>query len=154
MAKISNKSGEEEEELPEYQPLVENTKPRDRIDSLPGYRTLSVGQRPNQASNQGVRSSNYLSLIQDDTEEGRNYQTLVKDANPQVSRFNAQNHFSEVIDIQALMLVLRIQSLIQSLIHQDNAPYLIASFYFRHLASRLTKMNKQRNLSQPITSNL
>ena len=96
MAKLLNKSGEEEEELPEYQPLVENTKSRERIDSLPGYRTLSVGQRPTQASNQGVRSSNYLSLIQDDTEEGRNYQTLVKDANPQVSQLQAQNqyHFS------------------------------------------------------------
>lgn len=80
MASISHKSGENEEEWPEYQPLVENTKPNERSDSLPGYRALSVGQRPTQ----GTRSSNYVSLIKDDTEEGRNYQTLVKNADPQV----------------------------------------------------------------------
>ncbi|KAJ7376382.1 hypothetical protein OS493_034903 [Desmophyllum pertusum] len=85
MSKITNRSGEGEEECPEYQPLVENTKPIERSDSLPGYRALSVGQRPtNQATNQGVRSSNYLSLIQDDMDEGRDYQTLVKDADPQI----------------------------------------------------------------------
>jgi len=80
MASITNRSGENEEEWPEYQPLVENTKPNEQSDSLPGYRALSTGQRPTQ----GVRSSNYLSLIKDDTEEGRNYQTLVKDVDPQV----------------------------------------------------------------------
>lgn len=82
MASITNRSGENDEEWPEYQPLVENTKPNERSDSLPGYRALSVGQRPTQ----GVRSSNYLSLIKDDVDEGRDYQTLVKDVNPQVSR--------------------------------------------------------------------
>ena len=85
MASISNRSGENEEEWPEYQPLVENTKPRERSDSLPGYRALSVGQRPNQ----GTRSSNYLSLIKDNMEEGQNYQTLVKDVDSQVSRLQA-----------------------------------------------------------------
>lgn len=85
MASITNRSGENEEEWPEYQPLVENTKPNEQSDSLPGYRALSTGQRPTQ----GARSSNYLSLIKDDTEEGRNYQTLVKDVDPQVSRFQA-----------------------------------------------------------------
>ena len=85
MASITNRSGENEEEWPEYQPLVENTKSNEQSDSLPGYRALSTGQRPTQ----GARSSNYLSLIKDDTEEGRNYQTLVKDVDPQVSRFTA-----------------------------------------------------------------
>ena len=81
MAQISIRSGENKEECPEYQPLVENTKPIERTDSLPGYRALSVGQRPTQE----VRSSNYLSLIKDDMDEDRDYQTLVKDVNPQVS---------------------------------------------------------------------
>lgn len=88
MAKISNGNGPAEEEWPDYQPLVENSKPRDRKDSLPGYRALSTGQRPpNQqaTSDRGIRSSNYLSLIKDDPEEGREYQTLMKDGNPQVT---------------------------------------------------------------------
>ncbi|KAL9959323.1 hypothetical protein ACROYT_G032637 [Oculina patagonica] len=79
MAQITIRSSENEEELPEYQPLVENTKPNERTDSLPGYRALSVGRRPDQ----GVRSSNYLSLIKDDMDEGRDYQTLVRDVNTQ-----------------------------------------------------------------------
>ena len=84
MAQITITSGENaEEELPEYQPLVENTKPYERTYSLPGYRAPSVEQRPTQ----GVRSSNYLSLIKDDMDEGRDYQTLVKDDNPQVGSF-------------------------------------------------------------------
>ena len=89
MAKISNGNAQAEEELPDYQPLVENTKSRERIDSLPGYRTLSTGQRPpnkQATSDRGVRSSNYLSLIKDDPEEGREYQTLMKDGNPQVNK--------------------------------------------------------------------
>lgn len=80
MASITNRSVENEEEKPEYQPLVENTKPDERSDSLPGYRALSVGQR----STQGARSSNYLSLIKDEMGEGQTYQTLVKGADPQV----------------------------------------------------------------------
>lgn len=80
MATLTNRSGENDEEWPEYQPLVENTKSNERSDSLPGYRALSVGQKPTRET----RSSNYLSLIKDDTEEGRNYQTLVKNVDPQV----------------------------------------------------------------------
>lgn len=80
MASLTNRSGENDEEWPEYQPLVENTKSNERSDSLPGYRALSVGQKPTRET----RSSNYLSLIKDDTEEGRNYQTLVKNVDPQV----------------------------------------------------------------------
>lgn len=86
MASITNRSVENEEECPEYQPLVENTKPDERSDSLPGYRALSVGQRPTQ----GARSSNYLSLIKDEIGEGQTYQTLVKGVDPQVSQFQAQ----------------------------------------------------------------
>ena len=88
MSKIPNGNGQGEEEWPEYQPLVENTKPRERTDSLPGYRLLSIGQKPandQPPSNEGVRSSNYLSLIQDDPEENRMYQTLTKDANSQAN---------------------------------------------------------------------
>ncbi|XP_022778208.1 uncharacterized protein LOC111319732 [Stylophora pistillata] len=83
MAKLSVKSDEEEEEGPEYQPLVENTKSPERKDSLSGYRTLSVGQRPDNSNNPGLRSSNYLSLIQDEPENERDYQTLVDDTSPQ-----------------------------------------------------------------------
>lgn len=86
MASITNRSVGNEEEWPEYQPLVENTKPDERSDSLPGYRALSVGQRPTQ----GARSSNYLSLIKDEMGEGQTYQTLVKGVDPQVSQFQAQ----------------------------------------------------------------
>ncbi|KAM7429856.1 hypothetical protein ABFA07_019352 [Porites harrisoni] len=83
---IQNGNGQTEEVWPDYQPLVENTKPRERADSLPGYRTLSIGQKPNQhlTSDRGARSSNYLSLLKDDPEEERMYQTLIiKDANSQ-----------------------------------------------------------------------
>lgn len=83
MAKLSVRSGEEVEEGLEYQPLVENTKPAERSDSLPGYRSLSVGQRPANGNNPGIRSSNYLSLIQDEPQDERDYQTLVDNANPQ-----------------------------------------------------------------------
>ena len=85
MASLTNRSGENDEEWPEYQPLVKNTKPNERSDSLSGYQALSVRQKPTRET----RSSNYLSLIKDDTEEGRNYQTLVKDVDPQVSHFHA-----------------------------------------------------------------
>lgn len=88
MAQITIRSSENEEELPEYQPLVENTKPNEQTDSLLGYRALSVGRRPTQ----GVRSSNYLSLIKDDMDEGRDYQTLVKDVNTQVSSLPTSKH--------------------------------------------------------------
>lgn len=86
MAKIQNGNGAAEEEWPEYQPLVENTKPRERKDSLPGYQVMSIAQKPNQqpTSNRDIRLSNYLSLVKDDLEEGQQYQTLVKDQNPQV----------------------------------------------------------------------
>jgi len=86
MSKIPNGNGQTVEEWPEYQPLVENTKPRERSDSLPGYAVFSTGQRPNQqpTSNRVIRSSNYLSLFKDDPEVGRDYQTLVvKDRNSQ-----------------------------------------------------------------------
>lgn len=88
MAKLSVRSGEEVEEGLEYQPLVENTKPAERSDSLPGYRSLYVGQRPANGNNPGIRSSNYLSLIQDEPQDERDYQTLVDNANPQVSQLN------------------------------------------------------------------
>lgn len=86
MSKLANGNNPPEEEWLDYQPLVENTKPTERKDSLPGYRALSTGQRPNQmpTSNRVIRSSNYLSLFKDDPEEGREYQTLVKDPNAQV----------------------------------------------------------------------
>ena len=90
MSKIPNGNGQTVEEWPEYQPLVENTKPRERSDSLPGYAVFSTGQRPNQqpTSNRVIRSSNYLSLFKDDPEVGRDYQTLVvKDRNSQVIVF-------------------------------------------------------------------
>ena len=92
-------NGKEEEVWPDYQPLVENTKPRERADSLPGYRTLSIGQKPNQhlTSDRGARSSNYLSLLKDDPEEERMYQTLIiKDTNSQV-RFTHMEPAYQVI---------------------------------------------------------
>ena len=93
LAKINHRGDEDEEEGPEYQPLVENTKPRERIDSVPGYRTLSFDQTTNQQKGPGtgVRSSNYLSLIKDDVEEGSDYQTLVKDGNPKVGDLTLQS---------------------------------------------------------------
>lgn len=102
MAKLSVRSGEEVEEGLEYQPLVENTKSAERSDSLPGYRSLSVGQRPANGNNPGIRSSNYLSLIQDEPQDERDYQTLVDNANPQVSQsltLIVKCNFSKIIAI-------------------------------------------------------
>ena len=101
---IQNGNGQTEEVWPDYQPLVENTKPRERADSLPGYRTLSIGQKPNQhlTSDRGARSSNYLSLLKDDPEEERMYQTLIiKDVNSQV-RFTHTDPAYQAFSIELL----------------------------------------------------
>ena len=101
---IQNGNGQTEEVWPDYQPLVENTKPRERADSLPGYRTLSIGQKPNQhlMSDRGARSSNYLSLLKDDPEEERMYQTLIiKDVNSQV-RFTHTEPAYQAFSIELL----------------------------------------------------
>lgn len=84
MENIEKANGQSVEECLDYQPLVENTKPTERKDSLPGYLTLSADPRFNQRqpSNRGIRSSNYLSLFKDCPEDAREYQTLMKDTEP------------------------------------------------------------------------
>ena len=86
MENIEKANGQSVEECLDYQPLVENTKPTERKDSLPGYLTLSADPRFNQRqpSNRGIRSSNYLSLFKDCPEDAREYQTLMKDTEPVV----------------------------------------------------------------------
>lgn len=86
MGTIGKENGQNTEKGLDCQPLVENTTPTERKDSLPGCLIVFADRRPNQqqTSNGDIRSSNYLSLLKEDTEDLREYQTLMKVVNPLV----------------------------------------------------------------------